>query len=109
MKALQVALTRRKFVLISCETLLIVCAVMLAAWIRLGPDTWTLLVIENGIARAILIAVVCQVCLYYSDMYDLRAISDRRELFTGIVQALAATSFVLAGIYFWFPSLIIGR
>ena len=35
--------------------------------------------------------------------------ADRRELFVRVVQALGATSFLLAAIYFWFPALIIGR
>jgi sugar transferase (PEP-CTERM system associated) len=63
----------------------------------------------TGLFKAALIAVVCQACLYYADMYDLRRMSDRRELFVGIVRALAATSFLLALMYYWFPALVIGR
>jgi sugar transferase (PEP-CTERM system associated) len=59
--------------------------------------------------KAAMIACICQVCLYYSDMYDLRRMADRRELFVGIVRALAATSFFLAVVYYWFPALVIGR
>jgi sugar transferase (PEP-CTERM system associated) len=106
---MHLTLTRRAFALVAFETVLIVCAVAVAAWVRLGPAAWTLMVSENGLTRTILIAAVCQTCLYFSDMYDLRRISDRRELFTGIVRALAATSFLLAALYFWFPALIVGR
>jgi sugar transferase (PEP-CTERM system associated) len=49
------------------------------------------------------------VCLYYGDLYDLRRLGDRRDLFIRIVQALAAASFILAAIYYWFPDLVIGR
>jgi sugar transferase (PEP-CTERM system associated) len=52
---------------------------------------------------------VSQVCLYYAELYDLRIVSDRRELFVRIVQALGAAAFILAAIYFWFPRMIIGR
>ena len=109
MKALYVSLTRRSLALVLFEAVLIISAVLVAAWARNGGDLWALLFQENGLAKAALIAAVCQVCLYYSDMYDLRTVSDRRELFIGIVQALGATSFLLAALYFWFPSLVIGR
>ena len=109
MNALFVNFTRRTFALIACETLLIIAAIGLGAWIRLGGDTWTLLLAGHGLPKAFLIAAVCQVCLYYADMYELRTHADRRELFVGIVQALSATSFLLAALYFWSPSLVIGR
>ena len=109
MKALFLSITRRSLTLVVFETLLIVAAVSLGALIRLGGDAWGMLLHESGFAKALLIAFVCQISLYYADLYELRATSDRRELFIGIVQALSATSFLLAAIYFWFPSLIIGR
>ena len=68
-----------------------------------------MLFVHGDIRKALLIALVCQVCLYYASLYDLRVVSDRRELFIGVVQALSATSFLLAAIYFWFPGLVIGR
>ncbi len=66
---------------IACESALIVEAVVFAAWLRLGAAAWDLMANENGWWKAALIAVVCQVCLYYSDLYDLRIVADRRELF----------------------------
>ena len=59
--------------------------------------------------RASLIGVVLQVCLHYCDLYDLRTLTDRRGLIVGLMQALGAASLVLALLYYWFPSLIIGR
>ncbi len=109
MKALALNISRRSLALIAFETVLIVAAVCAGAMIRLGGDAWDLLFVRGDITKALLIAVVCQLCLYYADLYELRVVSDRRELFIGVVQALSATSFLLAAIYFWFPSLIIGR
>ena len=68
-----------------------------------------MLFVEDGLEKALLIAFVCQLCLYYADLYNPRVIADRRELFVRTVQALGATSFVLAALYFWIPALIIGR
>jgi sugar transferase (PEP-CTERM system associated) len=36
-------------------------------------------------------------------------VSDRRELFIRLLQALGAASFILAGVYYWLPESFIGR
>src|SRR6185295_12697008 len=61
------------------------------------------------LVKALIIALLCQVCLYYAELYDFRVLRDRRELVVRLLQALGSTSLILAGVYFWFPSLIIGR
>ena len=95
--------------LVVLEMWLIVSAVCAAAYIRLGEVAWVVIVEENGMLKTILITVVCQTCLYFADLYNLRIVSDRRELFIRIVQALGSASFILAMVYFWFPALVIGR
>lgn len=99
----------RPTILISCETLLIVCAIGLAAYVRLGEWTWAVLGNAEGLRRMLLVAGVTQVCFYYAELYDLQLLADRRELFIRLLQALGAVSFILAAIYFWYPPLIIGR
>jgi len=102
-------LTLRSLTLVVFETVLIVAAVAVAAYLRLGDWAWVILVNEHGATKTLLAAGVAQACLYYADLYDLRLASDRPELFVRIVQALGAASFILAVVYFWFPALIIGR
>jgi len=97
------SIPRRTVALIVCEALVILAAVCLAAYIRLGA--WTTGILD----KAAVIAVVTQLCMYFGDLYDFRTLSDRRELFVRSVQALGAASLVLAVIYFWFPNLIVGR
>ena len=109
MRLLNHRITGRSLVLISSETALIVSAITIAAYLRLGEFAWDIALYENGVAKALLIAVVTQTCLYYADLYDLRMLGDRRELFTRLLQALAPASFILAALYFWFPALVIGR
>ena len=99
----------RLLTLLLFESVLIVGAVVLAAWLRLGDDAWLVLTVEQGFQKAALIAFTCQMCLYFADLYNPRVISDRRELFVRTVRALGATSFLLAASYYWFPSLILGR
>jgi sugar transferase (PEP-CTERM system associated) len=108
-RVLMQRVSARSLTLIVLETALIITAVAIAAYVRLGDVAWDIAREENGIEKALLIALVTQTCLYYADMYDLRLLGDRRELFTRLLQALAPASFILAAIYFWFPALIIGR
>jgi sugar transferase (PEP-CTERM system associated) len=108
-KLLRTRLGGRLFALIALESILILCAVALAAWLRVGADWWLVLAVEDGFEKALYVALVGQVCLYYADLYNTRIMNDRRELFVRVVQALGATSFLLAATYFWFPALIIGR
>jgi sugar transferase (PEP-CTERM system associated) len=93
--------------LLICETALIILAMYVAALIRLGDrglDHMTL-----NIHKALLVAGVTQLWLYFGDLYDFRVLSDRRELFVRAVHALGATSLTLAAIYYWAPDTIIGR
>jgi sugar transferase (PEP-CTERM system associated) len=64
---------------------------------------------EAGWWKAALVAAVCQLCLYYSDLYDLRIVADRRELFVRALQSLGAASLILAVLYYVFPELVLGR
>jgi sugar transferase (PEP-CTERM system associated) len=100
-------LTWRSLALIVCETTGILGAVYAAAFIRLGNSVpWTA---ADILPRAALIALVTQLCLYFADLYDFRVITDPRELFVRAVQALGATSLVLAVLYFWLDKLVVGR
>ena len=102
-------LTPRSAALIACETLLIIGAVAASTFLRLGPTGWHLFLAEGGAVKALLVTGICQLCLYYCDLYDLRVVKDHRELFVRLLQALGAASMLLALLYFWFPALIIGR
>ncbi len=98
----------RTLLLVGTEHLLIVLAVAAAAIVRVGPAETHFL--NDGLLwRAVIIALVLQVCLHYGDLYDLRTLGDRRDLVTGLVQALGSASLILAVLYFWIPRLVIGR
>lgn len=91
------------------EAVLIVAAVAGAAYLRLGANAWYVVINESGVYKALLLAGITQVCLFYADLYDLRLVAERRELFTRMLQALGAASLILAVVYYWFPDMIIGR
>jgi len=47
--------------------------------------------------KAILIALICQTCLYHFDMYNVKIFNDRRQLVGRLAQALGAASIILSG------------
>jgi len=96
----------RSIALIGSETLLIVIAIWSATYLRLGT---TAKLQADSIARALLVAGVCQLCLYFADLYDFKVLSDRRETFVRLFHALGSASVVLAFVYFLAPTWIIGR
>jgi sugar transferase (PEP-CTERM system associated) len=91
------------------ETALIFALVAVAAWLRLNQQDWDISLAQHGVAKAFLVVFVTQACLYFADLYSSRQGADRRDLFIRIMQALGAASFILAGIYFLFEDLAIGR
>jgi sugar transferase (PEP-CTERM system associated) len=101
--------TWRTAVLLTGETALLTTAVALGSYVRLRDSTPLFFMGTDGVLRVMLIVVVCQICLHYADLYDLRTIADTRDLIVRLLQALGATSLILAVIYFWFPDWVIGR
>ncbi len=101
--------TGRQLLLVGFETVLIVFAVAVGVYVRLGWDGADLLIREYGVLKTLLLAGITQTCLYYADLYDFRIVADRRELFIRILQALGTASFILAVVYFWFPATMLGR
>jgi len=99
----------RTATLVAFEAALILSLVAVAARLRLDADEWQQFFSQNGLGKALIVTFVTQLCLYFADLYTLRPGSDRRDLFSRIVQALGAASFILAAVYYWFPDLQIGR
>ena len=99
----------RPALLIGVEHVLIVLSVLIAAAVRVGYPGETVTATGAVLWRASLIASVLQICLHYSDLYDLRSLTDHRDLFIRLLRALGAASVILALFYYWIPTLIIGR
>jgi sugar transferase (PEP-CTERM system associated) len=96
--------TWRTAALITCESALIVGAVVLSAEWRSGsPVVW----VGSAVIKGLLMAAVCQLCLYYGDLYDLPRVANRRELFARLLQSLGVAALVVAAVYAVEPSLIL--
>jgi sugar transferase (PEP-CTERM system associated) len=93
------------------ESGLIVFSIMLAAWIRLGSasDAAWYLTRPYTIAQVATVLLICWVCFYYNDMYDLQTVSRRAELVVRLMQSLGAAALILALLYYFIPDMALGR
>lgn len=89
------------------EGFVIYAAVAIACWIKLGAD---LAVFDRQIVlKSLLITVICQISLYYNDLYDLTITNHYGELGIRLLQALGVATIFFGTVYFIFPQLMIGE
>jgi len=93
----------RSLTIFAGELLLNFGSVALAALLQQTPD------LAANVWKIALVTVVCQLCLYYNDFYDLTIVHSNRELVVRLLQAVGAASIVLAALYFVQPALMIGN
>jgi sugar transferase (PEP-CTERM system associated) len=99
--------TWRSLVLVVGETLLLVAAVLISSVVIGGSYALEMLADNTAILRVLLIVLVCQICLHYSDLYDLRTITTREDFFLRLMRAIGATSLILGIAYWLFPLLVV--
>lgn len=92
----------RSLTVFAGELCLIFGSVALATMFQHAPDLW------SNFWKIALVTVVCQLCLYYNDFYDLTLVHSNRELVVRLLQAVGAASIALAALYFTIPALMIG-
>ena len=56
---------------------------------------------------AFLIALTCQICMYYADLYDLKTVMSVYSLFTKLFLSIVAATVVLTVIFYLVPQLFI--
>ena len=93
----------RSLTVFAGELLLIFGSVALAAAFQNTPD------LAANLWKIALVTLICQLCLYYNDFYDLTLVHSSRELVVRLLQAAGAASIVLAALYFVAPDLMIGN
>jgi sugar transferase (PEP-CTERM system associated) len=102
---------------VSLKTLLLLVTEVfwIAAAMTVLGDLWARYVAhwEEGVdvrwlaARVALITLVCQVSLYYNDLYDLDVVNSRQELLIRILQSFGAACLVLFPVFWIFPKMVI--
>jgi sugar transferase (PEP-CTERM system associated) len=88
------------------EGVFIFTSVYIASWIILG--TQLLNIYGYQTLKILLITVVCQISLYYNDLYELKVTQNIRELGLSLIQALGFAAILLAIIYIFVPKAVVG-
>jgi sugar transferase (PEP-CTERM system associated) len=99
--------TWRSVILVAGETVLLAAAVVVSSIVMGGPLAWELVTDNTAFLRVLLIVVTCQLCLHYTDLYDLRTIATKRDLAQRLMRAIGATSLILGIAYWLFPLLVV--
>ncbi len=93
----------RSLTVFAGELLLIFGSVALAAAFQNTPD------LAANLWKIALVTLICQLCLYYNDFYDLTLVHSSRELVVRLLQAAGTASIILAALYSVAPDLMIGN
>jgi len=99
----------RVFLLLVTENILIILGIWVVVSLQTGGKAFTLLPQSALLGKALLITVVCQVCLYFNDLYDLKSIRSRAQVVVRALESFGAASIILALIYTVFPQVRFGR
>jgi sugar transferase (PEP-CTERM system associated) len=101
---------RRTFFLGVSEAFLVALAFIVAIIARLGAtDASLMLGYEQGFLKVAVVSVAFVICMYYFDLYDSSILSNRREVQTRLVQVVGTACLILAGVYYVYPALELGR
>jgi sugar transferase (PEP-CTERM system associated) len=92
----------RSLTVFTGEMVLIFGSVALAASVQ-NSHAW-----PGQLWKIALVTLICQLCLYYNDFYDLTLVHSNRELVVRLLQAVGAASIILGALYFTVPTLVIG-
>ena len=84
------------------ETVLIPGSIFFAARVHGSVNT-----AASGLWQIGLITVLCELCFYYNDLYDLTIVHSTRELVIRVLQAAGAAAIVLAAACLTVPSMIL--
>ena len=99
----------RILVLVAGEGMIVCASFLLAARLRLGQDSLLVLNYEYGFYKILGVTVLAQLCLHYFDLYDLQRVPSRGETWFRLLVVLGVLSFLLAGLGYLFPQLMLGN
>ncbi len=103
-------LTPRTIWLILADTAIIYGGIILALYLRLGIEGSDYQLNDRGgWLKVCLATAVCLLILYLYDLYDFTVMGNRRELMLRLVQALGIAWALLALLFYFVPTLLIGR
>lgn len=99
----------RTLVLLAGEVAIICASFAAAILIRFGEDSSLVFNYEHGILKITLVTALTLLCSHFMEMYDLRRLRAPGETYFRILTLVGGLSFLLAGITYFFPQLLVGR
>ena len=100
----------RTFFLGISEVCLVAAAFVAATIARLGMNDASIMInYELGLYKILAVATAFVACMYYFDLYDSAILNNQREVLTRMIQMQGTVCIVLAGIYYIYPPLQLGR
>ncbi len=102
---------RKTLLLVLSDGVLIVSGLLLATALRLYPGGtfWEYFEGMRTVARFGLVVLVCELSLYYNDLYDFQILKQHSDLFVRLLQAFGISCAVLALFYYIHPVVGLGR
>ena len=97
----------RALALLLCEALLVSGSFLLATAYLAGPDSYIVLIYENGSLKIAGITVLTLLLTYYFDLYEPQRVSGRWEIYFRLLLVLAVLSFLLATLLYLYPAISI--
>jgi sugar transferase (PEP-CTERM system associated) len=85
------------------ETVLISTSIVVAAHLHGALDRAL-----DGLWKVVLVTALCELCFYYSDLYDLTRVHATRDLVVGVLKGTGAAAFALAALTALVPSVLLG-
>src|SRR5688572_18575744 len=95
--------SQRHLTVFTGELLMILGSMVVVARLYLPGDD-----LASAAAKASVVAVLCLVCLYYNDLYNLTVVRSTREVFIRLLQAVGTALILIALVYIALPKLAIG-
>lgn len=96
--------------MILADAAMLFAGIIVAMYLRLGTSgTAEYLDQRDGWLKIALAAGVCLLILYFYDLYDYIVMTRRRELLLRMVQALGIAWALLALLFYFLPTLLLGR
>jgi sugar transferase (PEP-CTERM system associated) len=98
----------KTLLLLAGESLLIILGLAMATGLRFISSKWEYAG-GHALERFLVVVLICELALYYNDLYDLQVTNSRARLLIGLLQALGMASIALALLYYVAPGLSLGR
>src|SRR5258708_40355236 len=98
----------RRIFLVLAETVLLVAAGVLAAYIRLRHEAAWEIFNRNGLVKIVIVTAIIQLSFYLFDLYDLPGARNYRRVLLNLAGALGVATLLLAVFFYSVPALPIG-